>query len=186
MCDRILVFSTKPGRISSENKVNLAQTPDRLDPAIRDVVERIYVEMTTRLAATEAGRARTERFAGTGIGTVLPRVSTNVLAGLIEAVAGPPYLGKADPAGQSPARYRWRWTTFFPVGETLQMLRLAELAGGDIRLTDAGKAFAVAEVRRAQAALRPPSSGLRAACRPHPPRPRRAAEPRRAARALLR
>jgi NitT/TauT family transport system ATP-binding protein len=145
MCDRILVFSTNPGRISSEIKVNLPQPRVRLDPAFRDVVERIYVEMTTRLAANEAGRARTERFAGTGIGTVLPRVSTNVLAGLIEAVAGPPYLGKADLPVIAGA-LQMEVDDLFPVGETLQMLRLAELAGGDIRLTDAGKAFAVAEV----------------------------------------
>ncbi len=30
----------------------------------------------------------------------------------------------------------------FPVAETLQMLRFAEIEGGDIRLTDAGKEFA--------------------------------------------
>ncbi len=32
----------------------------------------------------------------------------------------------------------------FPVAETLQMLRLAEVEGGDIRLTDAGRRFATA------------------------------------------
>jgi NitT/TauT family transport system ATP-binding protein len=34
----------------------------------------------------------------------------------------------------------------FPAAETLQMLRLAEVEGGDIRLSDAGKRFAVAAV----------------------------------------
>ena len=34
----------------------------------------------------------------------------------------------------------------FPVAETLQMLRFAEIEGGDIRLTDAGKQFAEADV----------------------------------------
>jgi len=33
----------------------------------------------------------------------------------------------------------------FPVAEALQMLRFAELAGGDIRLTEAGDQFAKGE-----------------------------------------
>ena len=36
----------------------------------------------------------------------------------------------------------------FPVAETLQLLRFAEVAEGDIRLTDAGRRFADAEPRR--------------------------------------
>ena len=34
----------------------------------------------------------------------------------------------------------------FPVAETLQMLRFAEVEGGDIKLTDTGNAFADAEL----------------------------------------
>ena len=36
MCDRILVFSTNPGRIVTEIEVDLPQPRDRLDPAFRD------------------------------------------------------------------------------------------------------------------------------------------------------
>ena len=86
MCDRILVFSTNPGRIVAEIEVDLPQPRDRLDPAFRALVERIYVEMTAR-PASHAARAPAERaFPGTGIGTMLPPVSTNLLSGLIEAV----------------------------------------------------------------------------------------------------
>ena len=45
----------------------------------------------------------------------------------------------------------------FPVAETLQLLRFAELAEGDIRLTDAGRRFVDAELDDAQAAVRPAS-----------------------------
>ena len=34
MCDRILVFSTNPGRIVTEIKVDLPQPRDRLDPDV--------------------------------------------------------------------------------------------------------------------------------------------------------
>jgi NitT/TauT family transport system ATP-binding protein len=90
-------------------------------------------------------KTRNERFPGSGIGTVLPRVSTNVLSGLIAAVAGAPYLGKADLpiiAGS----LQMAVDDLFRAGETLQMLRFAELASGDIRLSDVGKRYAVAEV----------------------------------------
>src|SRR5262245_42334814 len=77
MCDRILLFATNPGRIVSEIKVDLPQPRNRLSPPFRDLVERIYVEMTVKPAAE---RARSERFPGLGIGTILPRVSTNLLS----------------------------------------------------------------------------------------------------------
>ena len=83
-------------RIVSEIKVDLPQPRDRLDPEFRELVERIYIELTARPAGVPRDTARAERFPGTGIGTILPRVSTNLLAGLIEAVAGLPYNGEAD------------------------------------------------------------------------------------------
>ena len=54
MCDRILVFSTKPAHIVSEIKVDLPQPRYRLDPKFRDLVEQIYVAMTARPVAASA------------------------------------------------------------------------------------------------------------------------------------
>lgn len=140
MCDRILVFGSNPGRILKEIEVDLPHPRDRLDPTFRDFVERIYVEMTTRTAAVPTGK-RAERFAGSGIGTILPKVSTNLLAGLLEAVAAAPYEGKAD-LPVIAASLHMEIDDLFPVAETLQMLRFAEVAGGDIRLTTEGRQFA--------------------------------------------
>jgi len=139
MCDRILVFGSNPGRILSEIKVSLPQPRNRLDPSFRELVERIYVEMTVRPQGTPGGRQ--ERFPGLGIGSVLPQVSTNRLAGLLEAVAAPPFNGKAD-LPEIASDLQMEIDDLFPVAETLQMLRFAELEGGDLRLTDDGKAFA--------------------------------------------
>jgi NitT/TauT family transport system ATP-binding protein len=145
MCDRILVFSTNPGRVVSEIKVDLTHPRDRLDPGFRALVERIYVELTARLAGSPRAAARSEHFPGTGIGTILPPLSTNLLSGLIETLAGPPYGGTADlPAIAS--SLHMQVDDLFPVAETLQMLRLAEVEGGDIRLTEAGQRFAASEL----------------------------------------
>jgi NitT/TauT family transport system ATP-binding protein len=143
MCDRILVFGSNPGRILSEIKVSLPQPRKRLDPSFRELVERIYVEMTARPAGVVPGRQ--ERFPGLGIGSVLPAVSTNLLSGLVEAVAAAPFSGKAD-LPEIASDLQMEIDELFPVAETLQMLRFAELAGGDLKLTDDGMAFANAAV----------------------------------------
>ncbi len=139
MCDRILLFSTNPGHIISEIPVDLKQPRNRLDPQFRDLVEKIYVAMTARKApppifGTVAAPAIT-------INTMLPRVSANLLSGLIETLAAPPYHGKADLPVLADELHM-EVDDLFPVTESLQMLRLAEVEGGDIKLTETGKQFA--------------------------------------------
>jgi len=144
MCDRILVFSRNPGHIIEEIKVDLPQPRSRVESAFRDLVERIYVALTARSAAPPP-RAAPDRFPGMGIEMALPRASANLLAGLIEAVAGAPYNGKADLPVIASA-LQMEVDALFPVAESLQLLRFAEIEGGDIRLTDVGKQFAEAGV----------------------------------------
>lgn len=139
MCNRVLVFSHQPGRVVAEVKVDLPHPRDHADPLFRDVVERLYVALTERPARA----ARPEHFPGIGIGTILPRVETNLLAGLLEALAAAPYSGKADLPVLAGALHI-DVDRLFPVAETLEMLRFVELAGGDIRLTEAGRRFAEA------------------------------------------
>ena len=139
MCDRVLLFSTNPGRVVTEIKIGLPHPRDRQGPAFVALVDRIYTEMTAKRAEQLAQRR--ERFPGTGLGTILPTVSTNLLAGLIEALAAQPYNGKAD-LPELAADLQMEVDELFPVAETLQMLRLVEIEGGDIRLTHMGKRFA--------------------------------------------
>ncbi len=144
MCDRILVFGSNPGRILSEIKVALPQPRNRLDPSFRELVERIYVVMTARPADSPAV-GRQERFPGLGIGSILPAVGTNLMSGLLEAVAAPPFSGTAD-LPKIASDLQMEIDDLFPVAETLQMLRFAELEGGDLKLTEDGMAFAAASV----------------------------------------
>ncbi|GAB2177673.1 ABC transporter ATP-binding protein [Dongia sp. agr-C8] len=144
MCDRILLFASNPGRILLELKVDLPHPRNRQDPAFRALVEKIYVAMTARQDPV-AALARAEKFPGTGIATILPRVSTNLLAGMAEAVAERPYSGRAD-LPEIARQLQLEIDELFPVAETLQMLRLVELEGGDIRLTEAGRRFAESEI----------------------------------------
>jgi NitT/TauT family transport system ATP-binding protein len=143
MCDRMLIFSSNPGRVVSEISVDLPQPRHAQDPRMRALIDRVYVEMTARPRG-EVRAGLKERFPGTGIGTVLTHVSSNVLTGLIEEVSAPPYNGKADLPVIAESQHL-EVDELFPAAEALQMLRLAEVEGGDIRLTEAGLEFARGE-----------------------------------------
>jgi NitT/TauT family transport system ATP-binding protein len=137
MSDRILLMSSAPGRIIGEIPVELPQPRSRYDPAFRALVDDIYGRMTARAAET----ARQGPFPGIGIGMVLPRVSSNALSGLMEALAGPPYHGRADLPVLAEALHM-DGDQLLRLAEVLQLLRFAELAEGDVRLTDPGRRFA--------------------------------------------
>ena len=138
MCDRILVFSSNPGRVAAEFKVDLPHPRKRLDPAFRQLVDNLYARMTQR---SETKAPAIENIPGPSVGMVLDHVSSNVLSGLIETLAGPPYNGYADLpviAGNP----QLEADEIFHLGESLQLLRFAQLREGDIVLTEAGKRFA--------------------------------------------
>ncbi len=140
MCDRLLIFSTHPGRVVSEIPVNLPQPRAALDPEVRALVDRVYIEMTARPRARGAG-ARGDAASAVRIDTPLEHVSTNLLAGLIEALSAAPYAGRADLPAIAQALHM-EADDLLPVAEALQLLHLAEIEGGDICLNEAGQAFA--------------------------------------------
>ncbi len=140
MCDRILVFSSNPGRVASELRVPFPHPRNRLDSAFRQMVDDIYAVMTRRAPAPSQRTAATDA----GFATPLHSVSTNLLAGLIEVLAAAPYNGKADLPALAQA-LQLEADELLPMGEVLQTLRLGELEEGDLRLTEAGRHFADAD-----------------------------------------
>lgn len=147
MCDRILVFSSNPGRVAAEIKVDLPQPRDRLDPAFRALVDDIYARMT---AKAPAAPARDGHFPGTGIAMVLPRVSTNAMAGLIEEVDAQPFDGRASLADLADT-LQLEIDDLFPIAETLQLLRFVELRGAEIILTRSARRYAEGDVDQRKA-----------------------------------
>ncbi|MBC7801608.1 MAG: ABC transporter ATP-binding protein, partial [Gemmatimonadaceae bacterium] len=82
MCDRILVFSSNPGRVASELVVPFLHPRNRHDPAFRQLVDDIYALMTRRAPAPRTPPAPT-------LAMQLQPISTNLLAGLVETMAAP-------------------------------------------------------------------------------------------------
>jgi len=142
MCDRALIFSSNPGRVTTEIVIDLPHPRDRADPRFGDFVDRIYVEMTAR---------RFERVRGHQPVELLPeapiaRVSTSALIGLVETIAAPPYDGKAD-LPDIAGDLQLEVDDLFPMAEALQMLKLGEVEGGDIKLTPIGRLFAESDTQ---------------------------------------
>ena len=132
MCDRILMLADSPGHIAAEFVVDLPQPRNRLAPRFRALVDDVYARMTERPA--QSPKALTQ------ISYRMSHVSANTLAGLMETLASDPYRGKADLphiAGSLQLEVDDLW----PIVEGLQLLGFAELAQGDITLTDAGRQF---------------------------------------------
>ena len=142
MCDRVLLFSSNPAKVSAEIVINLPQPRDRTSPQFEDYVDRIYVEMTAR----RVERIRQAQAQGAGaIEMPLSHVSPNQISGLIEALAAAPYDGKAD-LPDIAYEQELEVDELFPVAEAMQLLRLADVEGGDIKLTHMGKRFADADL----------------------------------------
>jgi len=141
MCDRALLFSTNPGKVTSEIVIDLPHPRERSNPAFEEYVDRIYVAMTARKIERLARQAQP---AGFGLDTPLTHVSSSTIAGLIETVAAPPYNGTAD-LPDIAGDLQLEIDELFPVAEALQLLRLGDLEGGDIKLTHMGKRFADAD-----------------------------------------
>jgi NitT/TauT family transport system ATP-binding protein len=141
LADRILVFSSNPGRVAHELKVPFPHPRNRFDAPFRQMVDDIYGIMTRR--APKEVQAPTAA-APTGFATPLHPVSTNLMAGLMETLFGPPYDGRADLPALA-AALQFEVDELLPLGETLQLLGFAMLEEGDLILTEKGREFADAE-----------------------------------------
>jgi NitT/TauT family transport system ATP-binding protein len=140
MCDRILILSSNPGKDFAEVSIPFSHPRDRLDPQFRRLVDNVYGKMTARLAQ---GLDRK----GLTLGSRLPRVSTNLMAGLLETLVLAPYHGRADMPDIARVQHL-EVDELFPVAEALQALGFAEIQEGDIFLTPQGRIFAESDTQR--------------------------------------
>ncbi|AOX16993.1 ABC transporter ATP-binding protein [Kozakia baliensis] len=145
MCDRILLFSSNPGRVSHELSVPFTHPRNRDDEAFRQFVDHIYTLMTRRAPLISEADVEVMPSAPTNpMSLVLPPLPINLLVGLLETLAASPLNGRAD-LPMLAERLQMALDDLFPIGESLQLLELAELEDGDILLTEEGARFVHAE-----------------------------------------
>jgi NitT/TauT family transport system ATP-binding protein len=141
MCDRIIIFAANPGRIAHEIPVDLPHPRNRDAAAFRALVDDIYGRMTNPFdPKLKAEQPTPETAADAGVRWGLDSISTSLLAGFLEELAKPPLNGRADLPVLADD-LQMEIDDLFPIAESLQLLRFAEVAHGDIKLTPDGRQF---------------------------------------------
>ncbi|AZV39957.1 nitrate ABC transporter ATP-binding protein [Komagataeibacter xylinus] len=147
MCDRILIFSSNPGRVAYELQVPFEHPRNREDMAFRQFVDRIYALMTRRApVVSEADMTDPDmkHVQITADAVALPALPMNTIVGMMETLAADPLHGRAD-LPLLASRLQLELDDLFPLGESLQLLGFAELEDGDILLTPEGMRFVQSE-----------------------------------------
>jgi NitT/TauT family transport system ATP-binding protein len=143
MSDRIIVFSSDPGRIRAELAVPLPRPRDHANATFRQIVDEVYTQITT-----QPGREPGKRGAHTqaaGISYRLPPASIQQLMALLDTLTAAPFNGRAD-LPHLAAELSLSVDDLFPLIETLQLMGLAQVGGGDIEATAAGRTLAEADM----------------------------------------
>ncbi|OUI95790.1 nitrate ABC transporter ATP-binding protein [Acetobacter indonesiensis] len=155
ICDRIMIFSSNPGRIAHSLTVPFAHPRNREDLAFRQFVDQIYALMTQRAPiVSEADMAIGVKQPNASIPAfmALPSVSITMMIGMMEALAAPPLNGRAD-LPMLAEKLQLELDDLFPLGESLELLRLAELEDGDIILTNEGVHFVLSDMDERKAIM---------------------------------
>lgn len=142
MCDRILIFSSSPGKVTHEIAVPFPHPRNREDEDFRLFVDQIYSLMTRRAPiVSEVDQTGSQPSAlPPSMQIVLPDLPVEVLVGLMEVLGADPLFGRAD-LPELAKRLQMTLDELLALGESLQRLELAELEDGDILLTDGGRVF---------------------------------------------
>jgi NitT/TauT family transport system ATP-binding protein len=148
MADRILVFSSDPGRIRAEIPVPLPRPRDWNSPGFRAIVDQVYTLLTTTPGGAAGKRARGEPGVvadGQEFAIRIPDAPTQQLSALIDTLMEDRYKGRADLPDL--AEYQnLSVDDLFVLLDGMQLLGFAHVGGGDVELTPAGKAFSDAEM----------------------------------------
>jgi len=142
LADRILIFSSDPGRISAEVPVHLPHPRSPEDAVFRQIVDQVYTLLTTVPGRDGRRGVKPEPI---GLGYRLPDAAVQQLTALIEKLSEEPYNGRADLPHLADEE-NLAMDELLPLIELLQLLGFAHVSGGDIELTMAGRRYAEADM----------------------------------------
>jgi NitT/TauT family transport system ATP-binding protein len=143
LADRVLVLGSNPGHVRGEVRIDLPRPHDRTDRRFKDIVEHLYAVMTNPdldvAAATPA-----ELQAKSPFSRPLPHVRIGGLSGLLELLDETP--NDTEDVAHLADRLAVTADDLLAILEAATLLGFAELAGGQVRLTDLGRKFATASI----------------------------------------
>ncbi len=135
MADRILIFSSDPGRVKAEIPVNLPHPRDTESAAFKQIVDEVYATMTQQ--PTRAIGAAPEPLS---LGYRLPEASPYKIEGMLETLVEPPLNGKAD-LPQLAEILELPDETLFHLLEAGRLFNFIKVEHGDVSLLPSGLAY---------------------------------------------
>ncbi len=143
LADRIMVFGSDPGYVREEIQVDMPHPRNNQSEEFRQLVDKIYTLMTT----PEGVHVPLEKkqYKAIDMAYRLPDVEISELTGLIETLASSEYKDRVD-LPELAEDLHYEIDDLFPVTEALEILRFAKVSEGDIKLSEAAKVFAEADI----------------------------------------
>lgn len=141
MANRIVIFSSDPGTIQTEIKVDLPYPRDTNSLEFRELLDQIYMLMTTSERSRIAKASTIAEHAYR-----LPEVDISGLTGLVEAMEAHEVDGQIN-LPELAESLHLDVNNVFPLTEVLDMLRFAKITDGELIFTAAGKRFAAATIQ---------------------------------------
>ena len=139
MADRVLILASNPGHIVSEFLIDLPRPRELHSDQFSKAVNHIYGLMA---AASQKNLIEAEQKSSEdNIARKLPFISPNQLAGVADTIISPPYKGSAKLA-ELVKNLNINTSEMLHITEALEMLKLALVENGSIKLNKAGKMFA--------------------------------------------
>jgi NitT/TauT family transport system ATP-binding protein len=134
IADRVLIFSSDPGRVKAEIKVPLSHPRDSDSPAFKQIVDDIYAEMTQQPVRTH----------GLGepisLGYRLPEAAPYKIDGLLETLSEDPLFGRAD-IPQLADILQIPDDTLFHLLEAGRLFGFIQVEAGDVHLLPSGQNY---------------------------------------------
>jgi NitT/TauT family transport system ATP-binding protein len=141
LADRVVILGANPGSIRGEVRVDMPRPRDRKMHRFVTLVDYIYTVMTNPRAPMEAFPSAREqnRF------PMLPHARFGGISGLLEIIHE---RGGREDLPKLAESLRLEVDDLLPAVDALQLLGFAEVAHGDVTISESGREFATADVHR--------------------------------------
>lgn len=153
LADRVIILGSNPGHIRGEVKINLPRSRDRNSVRFKVLVDYIYTVMTNPEVevtgeVTVANPKAPVKTSRSPYSRPLPHVRVGGISGLLELIVDRPE-GKDD-IPRLAERIQLEVDDLLPILDATVMLGFAEIAQGDVNLTEIGRDFATTTILRSK------------------------------------
>ena len=152
LADRVIILGSNPGQIRGEISINLPRPHDRTSPRFKALVDYIYTVMTNPEAEVTGevniATPKPTKPSRSAYAQPLPHVRVGGISGLLELIVDQPE-GKDD-IPRLAERLQLEVDDLLPLLDAAVMLGFAQVAQGDVNLTEIGQDFATTTILRSK------------------------------------